>query len=118
MSGRDAPPTSPAHLHLVSVIASYIHHHGDPHVPIGKLCCLDVCMLGFWYIEPILRTYVGATKLLTRLSLVSPVSVFGCLGDKATPIRDVFVRRLCSRVEVRFHDNTTPPLTESPPTGS
>ena len=47
----------------------------------------------------------GATKLLTRLSLVSPVSVFGCLGDQATPIRDVFVRRLCSRVEVRIHSN-------------
>ncbi|XP_064385444.1 nucleoporin NUP188-like isoform X2 [Halichondria panicea] len=62
-------------VHLVSVIASYIDHHGDPHVPIG------------------------ATKLLTRLSLVSPMSVFACLGGGATLARDAFIGRLQSRVE-------------------
>lgn len=42
----------------------------------------------------------GATKLLTRLSLVAPMSVFACLGQEATPIRDAYIARLRSHVEV------------------
>ena len=67
----------PTPVHLVAVIASYIHHHDDPHVP------------------------AGATRLLSRLSQVAPMSVFACLGSEAAGIRDAFMHRLRSHVEVR-----------------
>lgn len=65
----------PTPVHLVAVIASYIHHHDDPHVP------------------------AGATRLLSRLSQVAPMSVFACLGSEAPGIRDAFMHRLRSHVE-------------------
>ena len=68
----------PTSVHLVAVIASYIHHHDDPHVP------------------------AGAIKLLRRLSQVSPMSVFACLSADAVAVRDAFVHRLRSHVEVRI----------------
>ena len=65
-------------VHLVAVIASYIHHHDNPKVP------------------------AGATKLLTRLSQVSRMSVYACLGTEAVAVRDAYIHRLRSRLEVRY----------------
>ena len=66
-------------VHLVAVIASYVHHHDNPKVP------------------------AGATKLLTRLSQVSPMSVYACLGSESVAVRDAYIHRLRSRLEVRIH---------------
>lgn len=67
----------PTPVHLVAIIASYIHHHADPHVA------------------------AGATKLLQRLAQVAPMSVYACLGAESGAIRDAFVHRLKSHVEVK-----------------
>ena len=80
----------PTPVHLVAVIASYIHHHDDPHVP------------------------AGATKLLSRLSQVAPMSVFACLGSESLSIRDAFVHRLKSHVEVSQGLPLCPPLSKFP----
>lgn len=64
-------------VHLVAIIATYIHHRDNPKVP------------------------AGATKLLTRLSQVSKMSVFACLGTEAGPIREAYTLRLKSRLEVK-----------------
>ena len=66
----------PCPVHLVAIIASYIHHQHDPHVP------------------------AGATRLLRRLSQVAPMSVFACLGAESESIRDAYIHRLKSHVEV------------------
>ena len=64
-------------IHLVAVIASYVHHRDNPKVP------------------------AGAIKLLTRLSQVSPMSVYACLGSESVAVRDAYLHRLKSRLEVR-----------------
>ena len=83
-------------VHLVFLIASCIHHHDDPHVPVGK--CATLVVLYTCNVQCIVLS--GATKLLTRLSLVAPMSVFACLGQEVTPIRDAYISRLRSHVEV------------------
>ena len=82
-------------IHLVAVIASYIHHHDDPHVPAGNQLPPPVSLN-----KLITLCFAGATNLLVRLSHVAPMSVFACLGQEAVPIRDAFVSRLKAHVEV------------------
>ncbi|XP_062505615.1 nucleoporin NUP188-like [Corticium candelabrum] len=64
-------------VHIISVIASYIHHHRDPELP------------------------TLSTQLLKRLCVVSPMSVYGCLGSEEDghSIRDGYVMRLDARTE-------------------
>ncbi|XP_065842471.1 nucleoporin NUP188-like isoform X2 [Oscarella lobularis] len=64
-------------VHIVSIIASYIHHRHDPELP------------------------VLSTRLLGRLCKASPMSLYGCLGpnNTADSIRDAYALRLAARTE-------------------
>jgi nuclear pore complex protein Nup188 len=64
-------------VHIVSVIASYIHHHQDPELP------------------------TLSTQLFKSLCVVSPMSMYGCLGSEedSNSIRDGYVLRLNARTE-------------------
>ncbi|XP_029371088.1 nucleoporin NUP188 homolog [Echeneis naucrates] len=60
---------------LIVVLAKYIYHKHDPALP--RL----------------------AIQLLKRLATVAPMSVYACLGNDASAIRDAFLTRLQSKTE-------------------
>ncbi|KAJ8038745.1 hypothetical protein HOLleu_16255 [Holothuria leucospilota] len=65
----------PHQPHLVAVIAGYIYHRLDPKLP------------------------TLATLFLRRLAVVAPMSLYGCLGNQAPAVRDMFISRLQNYVE-------------------
>ncbi|KAK3743945.1 hypothetical protein QZH41_020284 [Actinostola sp. cb2023] len=67
--------SSPSQSHLITVIASYIHHRADCRLP------------------------TLATLLLKRLCMVAPMSMYASFGYEAVALRDVFVSRLRSLTE-------------------
>ena len=87
-------------IHLVAVIASYIHHHDDPHVPAGNALIILLSSSALDSGDFPFVDVLGATNLLARLSHVAPMSVVACLSQEAVPIRDAFVARLKAHVEV------------------
>ncbi|XP_072045504.1 LOW QUALITY PROTEIN: nucleoporin NUP188-like [Amphiura filiformis] len=65
----------PHQPHLIAVMASYIYHRHDP------------------------RLSTLATLLLRRLALAAPMSIFGCLGNQAAALRDMYLSRLQTHSE-------------------
>ena len=96
------PPSQPPYPpSLPSSLTPFIPHSLHPSLPSSLIPLLPPSSLYTFDLFPLLSSFPsGATRLLTRLSQVAPMSVFACLGSDAVSIRDAYVSRLGASVEV------------------
>ena len=93
-----SPPPFPT---PISSLTPFIPHSLHPSLPSSLIPLLPPSSLYTFDLFPLLSSFPsGATRLLTRLSQVAPMSVFACLGSDAVSIRDAYVSRLGASVEV------------------